>query len=77
MKKYSRILLATFLSSGILFGCKKDKTVKTPEPKDYSLSVENKTWWGELAYTGKPIEYYSVHFNADKTLLWSQFAGVF
>jgi hypothetical protein len=75
MKKHSRILLAALLLSGILSGCKKDKTDKIPGSKDYSLSIADKTWWGELAYTGKAIEYYSVHFNADKTLLRSEFAG--
>ena len=56
----------------IISGCKKSNDVV---PKDYSTSIKDKTWWGELAYTGKTPEYYSVHFNADNTLTWSQFAG--
>lgn len=70
MKKYFKIILVTFLLTGILFSCKKSST-----PKDYTASIKDKTWGGELTYSGKTTEYYSVHFNADNTLTWSQFAG--
>ncbi len=58
----------------LINSCKKSNDII---PKDYSTSIKNKTWWGELAYTGKTPEYYSVHFNTDNTLTWSQFAGDF
>ncbi len=72
MKKYSNLILLTIWSTGILFSCKKNSNLA---PKDYYASVNNKTWWGELTYTGKPTEYYSVQFNTDNTLIWSQFSG--
>jgi hypothetical protein len=70
MKKYKNIMLVTLLLIGIIVSCKKSST-----PKDYAASIKDKTWSGELAYTGKTTEYYSVHFNADNTLSWSQFSG--
>jgi hypothetical protein len=72
MKKYLKQTLAAALLTGILFSCKKESTAVT---KDYSASVKDKTWWGQLTYTAKTQEYYSVHFNADNTLLWSQLSG--
>jgi hypothetical protein len=65
-------MLVVLLSTGMLFSCKKSST---PAPKDYVASVKDKTWWGMLAYTGKPQEYYSVHFNTDNSLTWSQLSG--
>jgi hypothetical protein len=72
MKKHLRITLVIIILIAALISCKKNST---PPPKDYAASVKDKTWSGELAYTGKTTEYYAVHFNADNTLLWSQFAG--
>lgn len=72
MKKYINTILVLILVSGILAGCKKDKS---PAAKDYASSIKDKTWWGVLTYTGKPAEYYSVHFSADNTLVWSQLSG--
>jgi hypothetical protein len=72
MKKRVNIFLLLLLPTGILISCKKDNTAK---PKDYSASVKDKTWWGQMTYSGKTAEYYSVHFKADGTLLWSQFSG--
>lgn len=69
MKKYISIILLTLLA-GLISSCKKDAT-----PKDYSASIKDKTWWGTLSYTGKALEYYSVHFNADGSLSWSQQSG--
>jgi hypothetical protein len=69
MKKcISKSLLALILTA-ILFSCKKDN------PKNYNASIAEKTWWGMLAYSGKTPEYYSILFNADNTLTWSEFAG--
>ncbi|MEP6726568.1 MAG: hypothetical protein ABJC98_12150 [Bacteroidota bacterium] len=72
MKKYLHIIPIIAIITGILFSCKKSND---DAPKDYSASIKDKTWWGELAYTGKTPEYYSVHFNTDNTLTWSQFQG--
>ena len=69
MKKCINLMLVTLLSMCILVSCKKSTS------KDYSLSVKDKTWWGVFTYTGQPLQYYSVHFNADNTLSWSQLSG--
>lgn len=70
MKKHLAKLVITIVVSIILVNCKKGNN-----PKDYAASILNKTWWGVLTYTGQTEQYYSVHFNADKTLLWSQLSG--
>jgi hypothetical protein len=72
MKKYLRVILAVIFYTSLLLSCKKDST-----PKDYTASVKDKTWWGMLTYTGQTAEYYSVHFNADNTLVWSELSGDF
>ena len=69
MKKYVNTILAILFYAPLLLSCKKDST------KDYTASIAGKTWWGVFTYTGKDAEYYSIHFNADNTLLWSQFSG--
>ena len=74
MKKYNNILLVTVVLVSCMSGCKKSNE---PAPADYTNSIKDKTWWGMFTYTGKDAEYYSVHFNADNTFLWSQFAGDF
>jgi hypothetical protein len=68
MKIYAGALLLVLTI--VLSGCNKNST-----PKDYAASIKDKTWWGTLTNTGQPKEYYSVHFNADSTLEWSQLAG--
>lgn len=73
MKKYFKISLVTILLTSILSNCKKESTAVPA--KDYTASIKDKTWWGQLTYTAKTQEYYSVHFNADNTLLWSQLSG--
>jgi uncharacterized lipoprotein NlpE involved in copper resistance len=72
MKIYSGMILAVLLATGILLSCKKNNSSAL---KDYTASIKDKTWSGELTYTGKTKEYYSVHFNTDNTLLWSQLSG--
>ncbi len=74
MKKYLNLILVTLLLTGILNSCKKSSDT-IPLPKDYSASIKGKTWWGEFSFTSQTTEYYSVHFNADNTLTWSQFSG--
>jgi hypothetical protein len=64
MKKHINIVLVTVLLMSFITGCKKNNTAS---PKDYAASIKDKTWWGQLTYTGKTQEYYSVHFNADNT----------
>ncbi len=70
MKRYPSLILVALVLIGILCSCKKNST-----DKDYGASIKDKTWWGQLSYTGKPLEYYSVHFKADNSLLWSQLSG--
>jgi hypothetical protein len=74
MKKYLSIILVTILLVSFVTGCKKSNSAA---PKDYTPSIKDKTWWGMFTYTGKDAEYYSVHFNADNSLLWSEFSGDF
>jgi hypothetical protein len=70
MKAYSIIALSIFLSIVLMSGCKKDDA-----PKDYAEAISNKTWSGSITYTGDSIQYYTVYFNPDKSLLWSQYSG--
>ena len=72
MKNRAVITLAIILLVNFTTGCKKSNDTK---PKDYALSVKDKTWWGVVTYTGKPAEFYSVHFNTGNTFTWSQFSG--
>jgi hypothetical protein len=69
MKKYLRIILVIIFYTALVISCKKDSA------KNYTAAVAEKTWWGVFTYTGKDAEYYSVHFNANNTLVWSQFSG--
>ncbi|GAC1448488.1 MAG: hypothetical protein NVSMB7_09970 [Chitinophagaceae bacterium] len=48
---------------------------KSSTPKDYTASIKEKTWSGMLTYTSQTTEYYSVHFNTDNSLIWSQLSG--
>ncbi len=71
MKKYLIVIL--FLIASIAFlSCKKESTTA---PKDYSSSISNKNWWGTFNNAGESTQYYSVHFNEDNSLLWSQTSG--
>ena len=70
IKKISLLLVITT----IFFSCKKSNDAAAT-PKDYAASVKDKNWWGALAYTGKPAEYYTVAFKADNSLVWSQASG--
>jgi hypothetical protein len=72
MKKYLKIVLVTLMSAAILFSCKKDNA---SAPKDNAASINDKTWSGEIIYTGDSVQFYTVHFNTDNTLLWSQLSG--
>jgi len=70
MKKYINIITVTLIVMSILFSCK-----KSDSPEIYAKSIIDKTWWGTLTYNSQKTEYYSVHFNADKSLVWSQLSG--
>lgn len=72
MKKYTRIITLSILLLNLFTACKKDNS---DAPKDYSASLKDKTWAGMFTYTGKTSEYYSVHFNADKSLTWTELSG--
>jgi hypothetical protein len=72
MKKYSSIVKVALISIALLVSCKKN--INTA-PKDYAASVREKTWSGEITYNGDSVQYYTVRFNADNSLLWSQLSG--
>ena len=72
MKKYTRIITFAILLLTLIAACKKSNS---DAPKDYTASIKDKTWWGEFYYTGKSAEYYSIHFNSDGTLTWSEYSG--
>jgi hypothetical protein len=46
-----------------------------PAPTDYSTFIKEKTWWGNLTNPGEKSQFYSVHFNADLSLVWNQASG--
>ena len=71
MKKYLSIISITLLSIATLFNCNDEDAA----PKDYAASIKDKTWWGTLTNSGEAIQYYSVHFNAGNSLVWSQLSG--
>ena len=72
MKKYTSIGWVVVLMVGAMTSCKKSDA--PPVNKDYTASIEDKTWWGIFIRAGKNEEYYGVHFNSDHTFLWSQFS---
>ncbi len=55
---------------GLLTGCKKDNT-----SNDRMVAIKDKVWSGQFFYTGKPVEYYAIHFNANGSFTWSEFTG--
>jgi hypothetical protein len=71
MKKYLIIILSIVMLLAIVTGCKKSNTPK----KDYTTSIKDKTWSGMITYTGETGEYFSIYFNADNSLIWSQLSG--
>jgi hypothetical protein len=69
MKKYTAIIiLVSLFSISVITSCKKDS-------KDYSASVKDKTWWGTMSYAGSKMAYYTIHFNASGSLVWSEQLG--
>ena len=69
MKKNEGIVCAMLLLISMIAGCSKSGM------KDYAQSIKDKTWWGQLTYTGKTAESYCVHFNTDNSLVWTQLSG--
>jgi hypothetical protein len=72
MKKYLKMIAISMVMVIALNNCKKDDNVV---PKNYLAAIGNQTWWGTFTYTGQNAEYFSVHFNANNTLMWSQSLG--
>ena len=70
MEKSIRTIVGILMIMGIISGCKKSTATK-----DYVLSVKERTWWGLITHTGQSSEYYSVHFNADNSFVWSEMSG--
>jgi hypothetical protein len=68
MKKFTEIILVSLFLIAVVTSCKK-------ESKDYSASIKDKTWWGTMSYNGLKIAYYTVHFKADGSLVWSELTG--
>jgi hypothetical protein len=67
----------------LLYGCSKTNDISpapAPSPAapvvtDYNPFISEKTWWGNLTNPGEQLQLYSVHFNADLSLVWSQASG--
>lgn len=74
MKKYSGTIAIILFSVGSMISCKKSSD-STPPVKDYAASINDKTWWGTFTINGQTAQYYSVHFNGDNSLVWSQLSG--
>lgn len=72
MKKYLNTILLTLLLTVTIISCKKDSAT---DQKDYAASIKDKIWWGTLTNAGENAQYYSVHFKANGSLIWSQMAG--
>jgi len=71
MKKYNKGILVILLSTLVLLSCSEDDA-----GKNYAASIKDKIWWGTLTNAGEGgPQYFSVHFNADNSLQWSQLAG--
>jgi hypothetical protein len=70
MKKLMILIISL---ATVLAACSKSDD-KTP-PKDYSTAIKGKVWVGELTYSGKTKEYYSVQFKTDNSLIWSEYSG--
>jgi hypothetical protein len=70
MKKIISIIPVILIVMSILLSCK-----KSDSPINYVSTIKDKTWWGTFSNAGENNQYYSVHFNADNSLLWSQLSG--
>jgi hypothetical protein len=73
MKKFVSVLVIIAWSCIIFTSCKKSND--SSNNGNTSSAVSDKTWWGMFTYPGDTTEYYSVHFNADSTMLWNQMLG--
>jgi len=69
MSKNKVTFCVMILLAAMVAGCAKSSS------NPYDGSIKDKTWWGKIAYTGKIAENYSVHFNADNSLLWTQLSN--
>lgn len=76
MNKRLSVLLVTTLLIAIFIACTKDdNTSKNLPIKDYTAFIKNKTWWGTVTNDGETAQYYTVYFNPDGSLVWSQLSG--
>jgi hypothetical protein len=71
MKKYFRIAMIILGVVLFLTGCKKDNN----SSNNSAASINDKNWWGMFTYAGDSSEYYSAHFNTDKSITWNQSLG--
>jgi hypothetical protein len=67
MKKYIGNTPVTILLIALLWSCSKSNG-----PTDYASFIKDKTWWGTLTHTGQEMEYYSIHFNSDSSMIWDE-----
>src|SRR5438270_6038822 len=72
MKKYLMPVYFLLLVAAMVASCKKSDT--SPQ-KDFAASINDKTWWGTMSYAGLNTSYYSIHFNASGSLVWSEMSG--
>jgi hypothetical protein len=75
MKKLTDQVIITMVLIMLLFSCKKENSPAPEAPKDHSTAFKNTNWAGEITYTNDSVQYYSIRFKEDKTLIWSQFSG--
>jgi hypothetical protein len=75
MKKLTDQLIIPMALIMLLFSCKKEDSPAPEAPRDYSTAFKNTNWAGEITYTNDSVQYYSIRFKEDKTLVWSQFSG--
>jgi hypothetical protein len=75
MKKLTDQLIIPMALIMLLFSCKKEDSPAPEAPRDYSTAFKNTNWAGEITYTNDSVQYYSIRFKEDKTLVWSQFFG--
>lgn len=69
MKKLFTTSVLLLLTIAFLSGCKKDKGT------DYAAAIKDKVWVGIFNYKTAPDQFYSIHFKADGSLVFSEFRG--
>lgn len=72
MKKNIELFIVLIAVALPFCSCKKETAAAPVQQKNYTAVISDKTWWGTLTNAGETAQYFSVHFNADNTLSWSQ-----